>query len=87
MASLFFLLAGLYIVYKKEVKISAKRVIQGKTAEHLGALYVVAGLFPYVVNAIPTQPIQSAAYLLSLALLAIAILATLYLIIFYKSAS
>jgi len=87
MASLFFLLAGLYIVYKKEVKISAKRVIKGKTAEHLGALYVVAGLFPYVVNAIPAQPIQSAAYLLSLALLAIAILTTLYLIIFYKSAS
>jgi hypothetical protein len=84
MGGILFLLAGAFIAYKKEVKISSKRSITGKAAQRLAALYLATGLLPLVMSSIPVAAIQIFAFILSLILGVGSVIVTLYLVLFYR---
>jgi hypothetical protein len=84
MGGILFLLAGAYIAYKKEVKISSKRSITGKAAGRLAALYLATGLLPMIMSFIPIAAVQIVAFFLSLTLGISCVIVTLYLVIFYR---
>lgn len=86
MLSAIFLIAGLYMVFKKEIKISSKRVIKGKIPQRIGLVFVISGLLPSVIKLIPESPISVMLEYVSIASFVIAFLSIFYFIFFYKSA-
>jgi hypothetical protein len=89
MADIFFLLAGVVLFFKKEVRISSKRSLSGRPVKILAVLYVL----PFVVGFVAGGFVQAGvitfevAANISLPFVIIAILATLYLIFFHKDKS
>jgi membrane protein YdbS with pleckstrin-like domain len=86
MADIFFLLAGIVLFFKKEVHISRKRTLAGRPVKILAILYIlpftVGFLGSIFVSAIGAD--LSSVFWVSIPLVAIAILTTLYFIFFYK---
>ena len=83
MAELFFLLAGIVLLFKKEVHVSRKRTITGKKVKILAVLYVAPFISGIVSGAIQLN--MAYASWVSISLVVIAILVTLYLILFSKN--
>lgn len=84
MLAIFFLIAGLYMVFKKEIRISSKRSIKGKIAQRIGLVFVISGLLPSVIGLIPESPISVILGYVSIASFIIAFLSIFYFIFFYK---
>jgi hypothetical protein len=86
MADLFFLLAGIVLFVKREVKISRQRTLTGRPVQILAVLYLLPFIASFgggfVISAIGA-PLDWAMWP-SLGLITVAIAATLYLILFYK---
>lgn len=86
MADLFLLLAGIVLFFKKEVRISSKKTLSGRPVKILATLYVlpftVGFVASFVASAIGIDPAFT--FWLSMPLIVIAVLITLYLIVFYK---
>jgi hypothetical protein len=79
-----FLIAGFIIIFKKEIKISSKRSIKGGAAQKLGLLYFLPGILTLLARTLPTEELQTITSLAVIAGYIIAILATIYLVFFYK---
>lgn len=58
MLSTIFLVAGLYIIFKKEIVISSKKSIKGTKAQIIGLLLIAPALLGYVLQIIPEKPTQ-----------------------------
>jgi hypothetical protein len=86
MADIFFLLAGIVLLFKKEVHISRKRALSGWPVRMLAILYIlpfaVGFVGSFVLSAVAVDPL--AAVWISLPFTTIAILTTLYLIFFHR---
>ena len=86
MADIFFLLAGLVLLFKKEVHISRKRVLSGRIVKILAVLYVlpftVSFIVGIIITAVGADPMNS--IWISIPFTVVAILTTLYFIFFYK---
>ncbi len=86
MAELFFLLAGVVLLFKKEVRISKRRLLTGRPVKILAALYIA----PFIVSFIAGLTSEIATldsnplFWLSGALLLVAFFTTLYFIFFHK---
>ena len=89
MADIFCLLAGVVLLFKKEVHISRKRTLAGRPVKILAILYIVPFTVGFVasifVSAIGLD--LSSVFWISIPLVAIAILTTLYFIVFHKDNS
>lgn len=84
MISILFLIAGLYMIFKKEIKISSKKSIKGKTAQYAGLIFVAPALLSYVLRLIPEGLFSVIFAFINLALFGLAVLSILYFIFFYK---
>lgn len=85
MLAIFFLIAGLYIVFKKEVRISSKRSIKGKTAQRVGLIFLAPAILSYLLELIPESSISVILGYVTLAGYGVAIISIFYLVFFYKS--
>jgi hypothetical protein len=83
-----FLIAGIIFFFKKEIKISSKRTLTGRPVKILAALYILPFIYNFALGFISQlthrNPVGSGLYV-SLALIIIAIIATLYFILFYRN--
>ena len=85
MLAIFFLIAGIYMIAKQEVKISSKRTISGKNAKKLGLIYLIPAIFSFLPLLIPIEEVIIFVPLVSILGYAVAIIVTIYLVFFYKS--
>ena len=58
MLAIFFTIAGLYMIFKKEVKISSKKSIKGKVAQKIGLIFIIPAILSYILKLIPENPIN-----------------------------
>ena len=84
MIAIFFLIAGLYMVFKKEIRISSKRIIKGKVAQKVGIIFIIPALLSYVIKLIPEGSLSVIFAYISLASFALAFISIIYFIFFYK---
>lgn len=87
MLAIFFLIAGLYMVFKKEVRISSKRSIKGRVAQRVGLIFLVPAILSYVSKLIPESSLSVILVYVSLVGYGVAIISILYFIFFYKDKS
>lgn len=82
MLSYLFIIVGLIIFFKKEVKISSKRKLEGKVAQNIGLTYLIPGLIAVLSKILETASpdIASILGLISLAGFAVAIGTTIYFV-------
>ncbi|MDP3661661.1 MAG: hypothetical protein Q8R17_02330, partial [bacterium] len=85
MLAIFFLIAGLYMVFRKEVRISSKRSIKGVVAQKIGLIFLVPALLSFALKLIPDSSLSAILGFISLAGYGIAIVSIFYFIFFYKS--
>lgn len=85
MLATFFLIAGLYMVFKKEIRISSKRIIKGKLAQKIGIIFITPALLSYAIKLIPESPFSVILAYISLVSFALAFISIIYFIFFYKS--
>ncbi len=85
MLAIFFLIAGLYMIFKKEVRISSKRSIKGRVAQNIGLIFLAPAILSYVLKLIPDSPLGVILSYVSLVGYGIAIISIFYFIFFYKS--
>jgi len=86
MADILFLLAGIVILFKREVRISQTRVLSGRSVKILTFLYFLpfaSGFVGGIIAGVTGEPLALGG-LFSAVFSVIAILATLYLIFCYK---
>lgn len=88
MADIFFLLAGIVLFFKKEVHISRNRKLSGRPVKILAALYVLPFTISFIAGLFIPALVLDLSYgiWVSIPLVVLAILATLYLIFFHKGA-
>lgn len=87
MLAIFFLIAGLYMILKKEVRISSKKSIKGPVAQKIGLIFLVPALLSYILKLVPPGPFSVILAYVSLAGYAIATISIFYFIFFYKPTS
>ncbi len=85
MLAIFFLVAGLYMVFKKEVRISSKRSIKGKIAQRIGLIFLAPAILSYLLRLIPESPLSVILAYITLAGYGVAIISILYFVFLYKS--
>ena len=84
MLNIFFLIAGLYMIFKKEVKVSSKRLIKGKTAQKIGLIFLIPVILSYISKLISSGSHSVILAYISLVGYGIAILFIFYFVFFYK---
>ena len=84
MLDIFFLIAGLYMIFEKKVRISSKKSIEGTIAQKIGLIFLIPALLSYAVKIIPRNPLSTIFAYASLAGYAVAIISIFYFIFFYK---
>ena len=86
MAGIFFFIAGIILIFKKEMHITKKRTLAGRPAKILGILYILPYLIGVLVATLAKSGIVIPDFVIwmMMALAPIAIIATLYLVLFYK---
>lgn len=85
MLYILFLLAGFYMIFKKEIKISSKRSIKGGVAQRLGLLYFVPGVLTLLARTLPQGLFQEITAMAVILGYVVAILVTIYLVFIYRS--
>lgn len=84
MLAIFFTIAGLYMIFKKEVKISSKKSIKGKVAQKIGLIFIIPAILSYILKLIPENPINIFLIYIIITGYAVAIISIFYFIFFYK---
>lgn len=84
MLAIFFTIAGLYMIFKKEVKISSKKSIKGKVAQKIGLIFIIPAILSYILKLIPENPINVFLIYVIFTGYAVAIISIFYFIFFYK---
>jgi len=86
MLAIFFLIAGLYMIFQKEVKISSKRSIKGPIAQKIGLIFIVPALLSYIPAMFPKNFFSVIISYVVLLGYAVAIITIFYFVFFNKDA-
>ena len=82
---IFFLIAGLYMVFQKEVKISSKRSIRGPITQKIGLIFITPALLQFVPKMFPRYFLSAVISYIVLIGYVMAIISIFYFIFFYKN--
>ncbi|OGN29175.1 MAG: hypothetical protein A3A33_02855 [Candidatus Yanofskybacteria bacterium RIFCSPLOWO2_01_FULL_49_25] len=79
------LIWGLYIVSKKEVKISSKRSIKGRVAQIIGILIIFLAILAIARNLVPEGPTSDILVSILSITIVVVIITCIYFIFLHKS--
>ena len=84
MLAIFFLIAGLYMIFQKEVRISSKRSIKGPVAQKIGLIFIVPAILSFIPRMFPQNFFSVIISYVVLLGYAIAVISIFYFVFFYK---